>query len=98
MKGHQKISVSLPIPLIDDLQTVCSRLRVTRSALLTSLLQTAVHDLVRMSDVLDLPLDTDEKIRRFRGDSVGLVTSRMSEFQSSVASLDKSFDKLEGGQ
>jgi len=95
MKGHRKISISLPVSLIGDLDTVCSRLRVTRSALLTSLLQVPVRDLVCMSDVLELPLGDDEKIRRFRGDSVGLVTSRMAEFQSSVADLDHAFDRLE---
>lgn len=95
MKGHRKIAVSLPFGVVDDLDTVCSRLRVTRSALLTSLLQEPVRDLVQMSAVLSAPVDSVEKIRRFRGESVGLVNARLSEFQGSIADLDTVFGAAE---
>lgn len=101
MKGHRKIAVSLPIGVVDDLDTVCGRLKVTRSALLTSLLQAPIRDLVQMSAVLSTPVASEEKIRRFRGESVGLVNARLAEFQESIADLDSAFDaaasRLKGG-
>lgn len=80
--GHRKITVSLPSAVVADLETICSRMRVSRSALLTGLLQDPVHDLVGLSAVMDSPIDIEEKLRRFRGDSVDVVNSRISDLAS----------------
>lgn len=98
MKGHQKITVSLPVSVVSDLGLVCTRLSVSRSALLTQLLQVPIHDLAAMTVVLESPIDTAEKLRRFRGESVGLVSSRLAEFQASADALGAAFDAVEGGQ
>ena len=88
MQGHRKIAVSLPVGVVSDLDLICGRLNVTRSALLTGLLQGPVRDLVGLSSVLQVSLDSGEKVRRFRGESIDLVTARLAEFQDSLSGLD----------
>lgn len=85
--GHLKITVSLPLPLVQDLETIGNRLHITRSALLASLLQEPIRDLVRMTDALVEDIAADEKIRRFRGESINVVASRIAEFNTALESL-----------
>jgi len=64
----KKISVSLPISLVEDLDVIAKAFRVTRSALLTQLMSEAVSDLRRVTEQHILPLlggggDEKESVR-----------------------------------
>lgn len=88
--GYRKITVCLPLGLVDDLEVLTSRLRVTRSAFLTSLLQGPVHDLVGLAN-MTVGLNADnlpDRIRRFRGESIAVVNSRVATFQASLHALE----------
>ena len=52
----RKISISLPIAMVDDLDVISKAFRVTRSALLTQLLTEATEGLKQVCDQHVLPL------------------------------------------
>jgi hypothetical protein len=80
-KPHfRKLSFSLPPELVDDLDYLSSRLGVTRSALLASLMLEPMHDLRSM--VESIPEDpTHEDIVRLRGKSEAIVEQRVSSLR-----------------
>lgn len=88
--GHRKITVSLPFALLADLDSVSTFLGLNRSALLTSLLQDALHDLAMLRAALDSPSSPAEKALRFRGASVDVINTRLAEFQAALKSLPPS--------
>jgi len=79
--------VSIPAPLLDDLQYLSARLGVSRSALISELLGDTVPvvaDLLRMHPADDSP----DELRRFRGASIDVIRGRIAELQSAVTSFE----------
>lgn len=74
-----KVAFSIPEWLDDDLSYIARKLNVSKSGLLTSLLQDAVKEvaaLFRDHDAVVSSGDAD-RIKRFRGDSIPIVLSRV---------------------
>lgn len=76
----KKISVSLPSPLLDDLQYLSARLGVSRSALITELLAEALPAVVVLLRTVPEGASPDEA-KRFRGASVDIIRERVAEAQ-----------------
>ena len=67
-RKFRKISVSLPITLVDDLDVISAAFRVTRSALLTQIMTEAAVSLRSISEQHILPMldaegDSKESVR-----------------------------------
>lgn len=79
MSSFKRVSLSLPADLAADLEYVHQRVRVSKSALVATLLSQGVADLRKLFE--DLPDDpTPDDIRRLRGASAELVGSRVREY------------------
>lgn len=76
----KKISVSIPSPLLDDLQYLSARLGVSRSALITELLGEALPVVVGLLRMVPEGASPDEA-KRFRGASVDVIRERVAEAQ-----------------
>lgn len=76
----KKISVSIPSPLLDDLQYLSARLGVSRSALITELLGDALPVVVGLLKMVPEGASPDEA-KRFRGASVDIIRERVAEAQ-----------------
>lgn len=80
MSGFKRCSVSLPTELVDNLDFVAKRLRMSRSALLSSLLTEGLPSLVQLVSVLpeDLSTVTEADARRFRGATAEALTEQVA--------------------
>jgi hypothetical protein len=76
----KKISVSIPSPLLDDLQYLSGRLGVSRSALITELLGEALPAVAGLLRSVPEGASPDEA-KRFRGASVDIIRERVAEAQ-----------------
>jgi hypothetical protein len=76
----KKISVSIPSPLLDDLQYLSARLGVSRSALITELLGEALPVVAGLLRMVPEGASPDEA-KRFRGASVNIIRERVAEAQ-----------------
>lgn len=85
-RSHRKLNVSLPAPLVENLDTLCLRMNITRSALLTSLLEEPVQNLCALVEgvIATASLDPAEQVRRFRGDSKAIIRERVADLQSQL--------------
>lgn len=81
MSGFKRCSVSLPSDLVDDLDYISKRLRMSRSALLSSILAEGLPSLVQIVTVLpeDLSKVTDVDARRFRGETADVLSKQVSD-------------------
>ncbi|AXQ65292.1 MAG: transcription regulator [Circular genetic element sp.] len=81
MSDFKRCSVSLPSDLVDDLDYVAKRLRMSRSALLSSILTEGLPSLVQIVTVLpeDLSTVTDADARRFRGATADVLSKQVGD-------------------
>lgn len=77
----KRVSLSLPEPLVDDLDYICRRLGVSRSGFIASLLQQADMASLRalVSNIPDQP--NDEDVKRFRGSSQAYFDEQLQRLQ-----------------
>ena len=72
-----RVSLSLPVSLRNDLDTLSSHLSITRSALVSNLLLETVPDLILLlNSIPDQPTEND--LIRARGKSLELIGERIS--------------------
>lgn len=81
MSDFRRCSVSLPSALVDDLDYIAQRLRMSRSALLSALLAEGLPSLVQLVTVLpeDLSTASDADARRFRGAAADALSKQVSD-------------------
>lgn len=81
MSDFRRCSVSLPSALVDDLDFIAKRLRMSRSALLSALLAEGLPSLVQLVATLpdDLDSATDADARRFRGAAADALSKQVSD-------------------
>jgi hypothetical protein len=76
----RKFSVSLPPQLVEDLDYLSSRMGVTRSALIASLMAEPTHDLREMVEMIpENPTPAD--VLRLRGRSESIVNQRVESLR-----------------
>lgn len=83
-----KTAFSIPESLDNDLGYIACKLNVSKSALVTSLLHDAAREvaaLFREHDAVVASGDV-ERIRRFRGDSIPIILSRVDALYTSARS------------
>lgn len=87
----KKISVSLPIDLIDDLDLVSSAFRVTRSALLTQLLVESVHGLKSIAEQHVLPFGDidDDQTQRAVASTLDRLATQISTARTAYVKSSK---------
>lgn len=80
MTDFKRCSVSLPVTLVDNLDYVAKRLRMSRSALLSAILTEGLPHLVHVVSTLpaDLSTVTDADARRFRGAAADLLSEQVA--------------------
>ena len=80
MSGSKRCSVSLPTTLVDDLDYVSGRLKMSRSALLSAILSEGLPHLAHIVSTLpdDPSTVTAADARRFRGAAVDLLTEQVA--------------------
>lgn len=85
--ANKSVSLSLPESLVADLNYLHRRLGISKSALVSVLLSDGVRSFRALVEALpDNPSDQD--IRRFRGESVNLITTQLRDIQSQADYLD----------
>lgn len=81
MSSTKRCSVSLPSDVVDQLDFVSTRMRVSRSALLSALLSEAMPGLVQI--ISTLPADpttaTEADARRFRGATADVLSKQIGD-------------------
>lgn len=79
--AHRKIAVSIPDKIVTDLDYISGRMKITRSALLSYLLEQPSHDLRGLLE--GLPENpSQEDILRSRGASAALINQRMVNLEA----------------
>ncbi|AXH78612.1 MAG: putative transcriptional regulator [Circular genetic element sp.] len=81
MSDFKRCSMSLPTDLVNDLDYISKRLRMSRSALLSAILAEGLPTLVQVVTVLpeDLSTVTDADARRFRGATADALTKQVAD-------------------
>jgi hypothetical protein len=81
MSSTKRCSVSLPTDLVDQLDFVSGRLKVSRSACLSALLSEALPDIVQLVSVLpdDPSMATEADARRFRGVTADILSKQIGD-------------------
>lgn len=81
MSDFKRCSMSLPTDLVNDLDYISKRLRMSRSALLSAILAEGLPNLVQVVTVLpeDLSTVTDADARRFRGATADALTKQVAD-------------------
>ena len=83
MSTVKRVTLSLPVDLVDDLAYVHHRVGVSKSAFVSSLLGECVHDLRRLLEELpDQPSNDD--LLRFRGASAALAEERVRFYRDQM--------------
>jgi len=77
---RQKISISVSPALVDDLDYIAARTGVSRSALVSEMLAPAAAELRRIVEQIPAA-PTPSEVRRFRGESVDLIRSKIDQLQ-----------------
>lgn len=76
----KKVTFSVPVEIVDDLSVISKRIGVSRSALLSELLSTPLHEMREL--VEGIPENPEEvDIVRFKGKSEKVVKQRMQELE-----------------
>jgi len=84
MPKISRLSISVPPELASDLNYVHRRLSVSKSALVTSLLQDGLRDFRMLLESLP-ESPADEDIIRFRGASAEMVLARIASLSGDLA-------------
>lgn len=81
MSSTKRCSVSLPTELVEQLDFVAGRMKVSRSALLSALLSEAMPGLVHIISVLpeDPSMVTEADARRFRGATADVLSKQIGD-------------------
>lgn len=82
----KKVSLSVPPHLVADLDHVSGRLGISRSALVSQLLDSALPDMRRLIDLIP-PAPSAADLVRFRGESADVVRSRVESVRQSADDL-----------
>lgn len=87
MSEIRRVSISLPVSLVSDLDYISQRLGISRSAFLAQMLSSADLPGIRalLSHIPEQPTDGD--VRRFRGDSKAYVAQQMEKLVSMQGGL-----------
>jgi hypothetical protein len=79
-RNLSKISITIPPELLADLDYVSGRLSISRSALIAQVMPQALG--VMRSMLEQVPLNpTPDDVRRFRGESVGIVREKIDSLR-----------------
>jgi len=79
----RKLSVSVPSMVVEDMDYITGRMKISRSALISNLINSPVHDMrVLLESIPDNP--SPEDIIRSRGASADLVKKRLTEINQLV--------------
>lgn len=79
-----RLSISCPQALASDLNFVSRRLSISKSAIVTTLLQEGLRDFRMLLE--SLPPDPDDKdMARFRGASAEMIVARMQSIVDDIA-------------
>lgn len=81
--ANKVVSLSLPPEVVSDLNYIHRRMGISKSALVTSLLQGGLPSLRQLLE--SLPPEPDDKdMRRLRGDSAQMILAEINKLQSDV--------------
>ena len=83
MANIKRLSLSVPPEVASDLNFVHRRLNVSKSALVTTLLQDGLRDFRLLLESLP-PEPDDQDMKRFRGASAELITNRMASLRQDI--------------
>lgn len=86
MSNITKISVSLPTPLVADLDYLSKRMGVSRSALIGELMTDAAAEMRRLLQLVP-PNPTPSDVLRMRGQSEDVIRQRLSSLQGMTNDL-----------
>lgn len=83
-KGHKRVTLSIPKDLNDNLNVLTRYMKVSKSALCSTLLSEPILEMRRMVDVVreaeGLPPDErDVALSRLRGESVAFIEQRVQD-------------------
>lgn len=84
MAGSKKVSVSLPLDVLEQVDFVASRFRMTRSAFISSLLSDTMPSIMKVAQCIP-PEGQEcdgETVKRFRGASAELISDSMKILRS----------------
>jgi len=82
--ANKVVSLSLPPEVVSDLNYIHRRMGISKSALVTSLLQGGLPSLRQLLE--SLPPEPDDKdMKRFRGASAELILSEINRLQADVS-------------
>lgn len=85
MTAHntKRLSLSVPPEVASDLNFVHRRLNISKSALVTTLLQDGLRDFRMLLESLP-PEPDDQDMIRFRGASANVISSRIAAIQQDI--------------
>lgn len=91
MAKTQKISVSLPAELVENLDYLSSRMGVSRSAIIAEALTESMADAARLIALIP-PNPTPADVLRMRGESEDLVRQRLASLNGLTGDLFTALD------
>jgi len=88
--GTKRITVSLPVGVVDQLDFVSKKFQLSRSALLSGLLTESLPTLVQVAEAMpdDLMDVSDSDARRFRGETAKTITELVEKLTGAGDQLD----------
>lgn len=88
MTNIKRISLSVPPEVANDLNFVHRRLNISKSALVTTLLQDGLREFRMLLESLP-PEPTTEDMIRFRGASANVINERMDSLRADLDHSNK---------
>ena len=89
MTSMSRLSLSVPPEVASDLTYLHRKLGISKSALVSRLLEGGLRDMRTLLE--SLPANPDpEDVVRFRGASAALITDRMAQFKNDVEASKES--------
>lgn len=87
MPTLKRVSISMPIELVDDLDYISRRLGVSRSGFVSQMLLAGNINQLRtlLSHIPEQPTEGD--LKRFRGDSKGYIEDALAKLQQMQGGL-----------
>lgn len=102
MANTKRVSMTLPLDLMDDLDSVSTRLRVSRSSLISEILRSNISPIKEIIDTIptmdnsesgELSLSRDpDKVRDYLDSFSSAIAASASDFESSKESLLATMD------
>lgn len=77
----KKVSFSIPVRIVDDLDFVSEALGLSRSAFVSALLSQQMPDIVRLCDARGGASDGGRGGKRYRGDSIDSINIMFNQFK-----------------